>query len=58
MNVEEIVSQPAINATPCLWPLAVDADMPKSGEPSEVWIPMPASTEPTERIWPRVFPGL
>jgi hypothetical protein len=39
MNVEEIASQPAINVTPCLWPLPVDADMPKSGEPSEVWNP-------------------
>jgi hypothetical protein len=58
MNIEEIVSQPAITVTPGSWPVPRDADMPKFDEPSEAWIADLVSRETTERIWPRVFPGL
>jgi hypothetical protein len=58
MNIEEIVSQPAINATPCLWPPAVDADMQESEATVEPWIVDRAQRESTERPWPRIFPGL
>ena len=58
MNVEEIVSQPAIKVTPCLWPLPVDADMQEFEATVEPWIVDRAQRESTEQPWPRIFPGL
>jgi hypothetical protein len=49
MNVEEIVTQPAIKVTPCLWPLPVDVDMPKFEATVEPWIVDRAQRETTER---------
>jgi hypothetical protein len=58
MNVEEIVSQPAIIGTPGSWPIPIDADLPKFEATVEPWIVDRAKRESTEQSWPRIFPGL
>ena len=58
MNIEEIVTQPITQGSPGPCPAPIHANLPKLDEPTEVWIAERACREPTERIWPRVFPGL
>jgi hypothetical protein len=57
MNVEEIVSQPAIIVPPDSWPVPTGENTPEFEATIEPWI-VERATRDLEQPWPRIFPGL